>query len=83
MFEPSSEFMIENKLLSSTQLGFRPNDYCVNQLFSVTLSIFSAFDENSSLKVGDASSEVSKAFDRVWHKLKNSGMNGNNLDLLE
>ena len=51
-------------------------------------NIFSASDANSSLEVRGVFSEVSKAFDRVWdkgflHKLKNSGINGNILDLIE
>ena len=89
--------MIENNLLSSTQSGFKPNDSCVHQLISITHSIFSAFDGNPSLEVrdrkqpGNPSLEVrgvflnlSKTFERVWHKvflrkLKNSGINGINL----
>ena len=51
-------------------------------------NVFSASDANSSLEVRGVFSEVSKAFDRVLdkgllHKLKNSGINGNILDLIE
>ena len=68
--------MIENNLLSSTQSGFKPNDSCVHQLISITHSIFS----NPSLEVRGVFLNLSKAFERVWHKgflrkLKNSGIN--------
>ena len=80
--------MIESNLLSSTQSGFKPNDYCVNQLISVTHTIFSAFITYPSLKIHDVFLELSKALDGIWHKgllykVKNSGLNGNPLNLLE
>ena len=59
------EFVIESNLLSSTQSGFKPNDYCVNQLFSITHSIFSAFVDNPSLEVRGVFLELSKAFDSI------------------
>ena len=57
--------MIVNNLLSSTQSGFKSNDSCVNQVISITHSIFSAFDANSSLKVLGAFLDLSEAFDGV------------------
>ena len=57
---------------------------CINQLISITYSIFSV-----SLEVCDTSLDFSKAFDRIWHKVylykvNNSKINGNLLvDLLE
>ena len=57
---------------------------CINQLISITYSIFSV-----SLEVCDTSLDLSKAFDTIWHKLymyklNNSKINGNLLlDLLE
>ena len=80
------EFMIENNLLSSTQPGCKPNNSCVNQLISIIHSVFTAFDAN--LQVYGISLDLSKAFDRVWHKcllyqLKNNRINGNLSDLIE
>ena len=83
------ESMIENNPLSSPQSGFKPNDSCVNQyVISITHSIFSAFDANPSLKVCGVFLDFSKAFDRVsheglLHKLMDSRINGNLLDLIE
>ena len=64
----------------------KPKD-CVDQLFSITQSIFSAFDANSPLE-RDVFLDLSKVFDKVWHegpqcKLKHSGINGNLLDLIQ
>ena len=41
VFDPIFEFIIESNLLSSTQSDFKPNDSCVNQLTTMTHSIFS------------------------------------------
>ena len=54
----------------------------------ITLIVFSAFGANPSLEVRGVFLDLSKASDRVWHedllhKLMNSGINGNILDLIE
>ena len=79
--------MIESNQ-SSTHSGFKPNDSCVNQLISITHTIFSAFITYPSLKIHDVFLELSKTLDGIWHKgllykVKNSGINGNLLDLIE
>ena len=61
---------------------------CVNQLISVTHNAYHAFDANPSLEVGGVFLDLSKAFNKVWHegllyKLKNSEVNGNDLQLIE
>ena len=79
--------MIESNQ-SSTHSGFKPNDSCVNQLISITHTIFSAFVTYPSLEIHDVFLELSKTLDGIWHKgllykVKNSGINGNLLDLIE
>ena len=80
--------MIESNLLNSTQSVFKTNDSCVNQLISITHSIFGAFDTNPPLEVRGVFLDLSKAFDRFWHegllpKLMSSGTNGNLFYLIE
>ena len=43
------------------------NDSCVNQLITITKTIFEAFDANPSLEVRGAFFDLSKAFNRVCH----------------
>ena len=68
--------------------GFRPGDSKVNQLISITHTIFKAFDCNPSLDVRSVYLDISKAFDRVWHdgliyKLKRCGVSGKLLSLIQ
>ena len=79
------EFFIENKLISSSQSGFKPGDSCINQLLSITHEIYSSFDEG--LEVRSIFLDIAKAFDKVWHdgiifKLTQNGISGNLLNLL-
>ena len=60
------EFFIANNLISKNQPGFRPGDSCINQLPSITHEVYQSFDDN--LEVGDVFLDISKAFDKVWHK---------------
>ena len=88
IFNSIFNFMIQNNLLNSCQSGFRPNDSCINQLKSITHNIYRAFNANPSLEVRGAFLDLSKAFDKVWDagllcKLKNNGINGNALQLIE
>ena len=57
-----------NSLLNPNQSGFRPGDSTVNQLLSIVNSISQAFDCNPPLDVRSVYLDISKAFDRVWHK---------------
>ena len=73
-------YFIENNLISKIQSGFNPGDSCVNQLLAITQEIFSSFDENYEIRA--VFLDVSKAFDKVWHKgiiykLKRNGFSGN------
>ena len=74
--------------LNPNQSGFRPRDSTINQLLSITHSIFEAFDCNPTLEVRSVYLHISKAFDRVWHegfiyKLRRCGVTGNLLQLLQ
>ena len=85
MFNEMFEFFIENKLISSGQSAFKPDDSCINQLLSITHEIYSSFDEG--LEVTSVFLDISKAFDKVWHdgvifKLTQNDISGNLLNLL-
>ena len=62
------EYVHENCLLCDNQSGFRPSDSCEYQLFSIVYDIYASFDCNLSKDVRGIFLDITKAFDRVWHK---------------
>ena len=79
-------FFIENDLISQNQSGFKPGDFCTNQLLPITHEIYKSF--NDGWEVRDVFLDISKAFDKVWHqgvilKLKQNGISGNLLKIIE
>ena len=85
IFNEMFSFSLENNLVSPNQSGFKLGDSCINQLLSITHEIFQSFDEG--FKVRSAFLDISKAFDKVWHKglifkLPQNGTSGNLLDIL-
>ena len=79
------EFLIANELISSNQSGFKPNDSCINQLFSITHEIYKSLDDG--YEVRGVFLDISKTFDKFWHngliyKLKQNGVIGNLLNLI-
>ena len=79
---------MEEKLLYTNQSGFRPFDSSVNQLLAITNEAFEAFDCNPPLVVRSVFLDISKTFDKVWHKgllykLKSLGISGELYNLLE
>ena len=80
--------MFEEKLLNPNQSGFLPSDFYINQLLTITHEIFEVFDYNPSLEVRSVFSDISNAFDKVWHegllyKLKSMVISGELYNLLE
>ena len=72
-------FFIENDLISQNQSGFKQGDSCINQLLSITHDIYKSLDEG--YEVRGLFLDISKAFDKVWHKgllykLEQNGING-------
>ena len=85
IFNELFNFLLENNLILPKQSGFKPGDSCINQLLSITHEIYNSFDEG--LEVRSVFLDISKAFDKVWHKgllfkLSQNGISGNLLDLL-
>ena len=66
LYDKMFEFFIENNLISKNQSGFRPGDSCINQILSITHEIYQSFDD--SLEVRAVFLDISKTFDKVWHK---------------
>ena len=67
-FDSLYSHLVSSELLNPDQSGFRPGDSTINQLISITHTIFGAFDCNPPLDVRSVYLDFSKAFDRVWHK---------------
>ena len=68
IYESLYSYLERENLLNSNQSGFRPGDSTINQLLSITHSVFEAFDCNPTLEVRSVYLDISKAFDRVWHE---------------
>ena len=59
----SQEFLINNKILSDKQFGFRPNYSTESALHSILSKIYSAFDRNEYCLA--VFLDVRKAFDSI------------------
>ena len=53
-------------IIWSNQSGFNQGDSCIYQLLSVTHEIYESFD--NGFEVRGIFLDISKAFDKVWHK---------------
>ena len=88
MYDSLYSHLVSCRLLNPNQSGFRPGDSTINQLISITHTIFKAFDCNPPLDVRSVYLDISKAFDRVWHngliyKLQRCGVSGEFLSLIQ
>ena len=68
------------------QSDFRPGDSCTNQLISIAHEILSAFDEGHEVR--GVFLDMSKVFDRVWHKgflfkLRQNGISGELITIIK
>ena len=66
IFKRLFSFLQENNVLTSFQSGFIPGDSYVNQLTFLYNVFCKALDDG--LEVRSVFFDISKAFDRVWHK---------------
>lgn len=85
LFNHIYTFLKQNKLLNRNQSGFTPGDGTINQLINICNKIYSQFDKSDEVLA--VFLDLSKAFDKVWHKgliykLKKIGITGNLLKWL-
>ena len=59
-------FFRDNNVITTLQSGFVPGDSTVNQLVDIYNTFCKAFDESKEVRA--IFCDISKAFDRVWHK---------------
>ena len=88
VFNHLYSFLTSNHLITKTQSGFRPGDSTTNQLLRLIDTIHQSFDASPTLEVRDVFTDISKAFDKVWHeglvfKLKQNGVSGSLLNFFK
>ena len=66
IFRYVHNFLLKNILITKFQLGFRPSDFAVNQLISISNDFGKAIDDGKEIRI--IFCDISKAFDHVWHK---------------
>lgn len=73
------DYLISNELLTDKNSGFKKQDSTINQLLGITEKIYKALENRKDVRM--VFLDLSKAFDRVWHKglifkLKRFGITG-------
>jgi hypothetical protein len=66
MFKYVHNFLLKNILITKFQSGFRSGHSIVNQLISILNDFEKAIDDGKEIII--IFCDISKAFDRVWHK---------------
>lgn len=59
-------YLIDNNLITTSQSGFMKGDSTVNQLISIYNDFVRHYDSNTTTQA--VFFDISKAFDRVWHR---------------
>ena len=67
LYDNMFEFFAKNDSLSHKQSGFKRCNSCINQLLWITHGIYKSFGD--SLDVRGVFLDISKSFDKVWHKV--------------
>ena len=85
MYNNLYELSTENNLIYPIQSGFKPGDSCINHLLLINQKIYKLFD--NGLEVWGILLEISRAFDKVWHKgplfkLKEKSISGKLFDII-
>ena len=86
VFKYLYNYLTSHNLITKKQSGFRPGDSTTYQLLDFVHEIHKSFDHRKSLEVRAVFLDISKAFDKVWHKgllfkLKRNGIDGLLLNL--
>ena len=55
-------------MFSVHQSGFFPSGACMHHFISIVHNSYNTFDANPGLEVKGVFLDISKTFDRVWHK---------------
>ena len=66
MFKYVLNFFRDHQVITTLQSGFIPGDSTVNQLVDIYNTFCKALDESKEVRA--VFYDISKAFDRVWHK---------------
>ena len=68
IFKGQFNYFHKNELFTQCQSGFQTAGTCVSQLLSIVYDINSSFDFDPTQDVRCYILDVSKGFDKVWHK---------------